>query len=327
MTETQTILVLSDIHYAAQAEKARGCPEFEIIGNPLLRSFIKAYRHYIWRRDPFAYNHFLDLFLERADDADHVVANGDYSCDTGFVGVCDEACFESVSECLGKLRERFGSKLHLAFGDHEIGKLSLVGGKGGMRLASWNRAQSDLGLKPFWRIQIGNYSLVAITSSLAALPVFEPEALPEERQRWYELREQHIALIREAFSSLKLGEKMILFCHDPTALPFLWHENSIRPKLSQLEMTIIGHLHSPLLLWKSRMLSGMPAIRVLGNSIRRMSTALNQARLWKHFNVRLCPALGGIELLKDGGYCRIILDPAARTPLRFEVMPLKAKTS
>jgi hypothetical protein len=87
--------------------------------------------------------------------------------------------------------------------------------------------------------------------------------------------------------------------------------------LPQIEQTIIGHLHSNLVLWKSRWLAGMPPIRFLGHTVLRMSTALSEARLWRPFYVRLCPALAGIELLKDGGYWTVELDPEARQPARF----------
>ena len=85
----------------------------------------------------------------------------------------------------------------------------------------------------------------------------------------------------------------------------------------QIEQTIIGHLHSPLILWKSRVLSGMPILRFLGHSVQRFSTALREARHWKPFKVRLCPSLAGIELLKDGGYYSMELDDSGSVPARF----------
>jgi Calcineurin-like phosphoesterase len=317
MGETRTIFVLSDIHYASAAEKARGGTELTAIGNPLLRLCVRAYRHFIWKRDPFAHNHLLDEFLEQSNQADYVVGNGDYSCDTAFTGVSDDACFQSVHQCVSKLRERFGSKLRLTLGDHELGKLSLFGGRGGIRIASWERAQRELEIAPFWQLGVGKYVLLGVTSSLLAFPIFEPDSLPMEHDRWHELRARHLSLIRERFLSLQRAERMILFCHDPTALPFLWRDEPIRSRLSQLDTTVIGHLHSQLFLWQSRLLSGMPAITFLGNSIRRMSSALHEARLWRHFHVKLCPALAGIELLDDGGYLRLELDPDATRPPQF----------
>jgi hypothetical protein len=323
MSRQKTVLVVSDIHHAGDAEMQRGWHETRIIANPVLRLAVRLYRHFIWRRDPFSQNHLLDDFLRVAGDPDLVVANGDYSCDTAFVGVCDDATFQSAQECLGKLRRRFPANLQPTIGDHELGKESLFGGHGGLRLSSWHRALEGLGLPPFWRIEIGDYTLLGVTSSLIALPVYQPETLIEERKQWLELRASHLAEIREAFASLKPRQRVLLFCHDPTALPFLWREEEVRLKLGQVEHTIIGHLHSNLFFWKSRVLAGMPAIGFLGNSIRRMSTALKDARYWKPFNVKLCPALAGIELLNDGGYCEFLIDEKASHPARFYFHPLR----
>jgi hypothetical protein len=109
----------------------------------------------------------------------------------------------------------------------------------------------------------------------------------------------------------------LLFCHDPTALPFLWREPPVHARLDQVEQTIIGHLHSNLVLWKSRLLAGMPAIHFLGHTAKRLSTALHEGRYWKDFRVRLCPSLAGIELLKDGGFYTARLDPNAVQPIKF----------
>src|SRR2546425_4748573 len=125
MARQKTILILSDIHYACDAERQRRGHETRVIANPLLRRAVRVYRHYIWLRDPFAHNHLLDEFLRRADSPDWVVTNGDYSCDTEFVGVSDAAAFESARQCLTKLRDRFGAKLRSVIGDHELGKTSL----------------------------------------------------------------------------------------------------------------------------------------------------------------------------------------------------------
>ena len=267
-------------------------------------------------------NHLLDQFLERGADFDYVIANGDYSCNSAFVGLSDDAACQSARECLGKLRQRFGANLRANYGDHELGKITMFGGNGGMRLASWRRAREELGLDPFWRLEIGSYVLLGLVSSLVALPVFAADTLPAERPEWERLRAEHLAEIRRAFDALQPGQRVLLFCHDPTALPFLWREQSVRAKLPQIEQTIIGHLHSNLVLWKSRLLAGMPPIRFLGHTVRRLSTALSEARHWRPFRVRLCPALAGIELLKDGGYCTLELDPEARQPARFRFHPL-----
>ena len=318
-----TVVVLSDIHFAGTAERARG-NDFELrsIDNPLLRTIVRVFRHFIWMRKPLNQGAQLDVFLKEVGPADYLVANGDYSCDSGFVGVSDDAVFQSAQECLGKLRARFGDRALLTIGDHEIGKLSLIGGNGGMRLASWRRATETLGLKPFWQLIIGNYLLMGVASPLIALPANQPDTLPEEWPEWLELREGHLAEIRAAFDALKPGQRVILFCHDPTALPFLWREESVRRRLPQIEQTIIGHLHTRLILWKSRLLSGIPPIRFLGHSIRRFTSALHEAHHWWPFRVRLCPALSGIELLNDGGYYTVEIDPTAKLPAQFTFHPL-----
>ena len=103
------LLVVSDPHYASAAERARGdAYEFAGIPNFWVRGFIRAYRHFIWLRHPLNQNGLLDRFLELAGTPECVVANGDYSCDSGFVGVSDDAACMSARECLGKLRDRFG---------------------------------------------------------------------------------------------------------------------------------------------------------------------------------------------------------------------------
>jgi hypothetical protein len=320
---TCTLGILSDIHYAAAAEQARGHDyELREIHNPLRRALARLYRHYIWSREPLHKGHLLDQFLECGAAFDYVIANGDYSCNTAFVGLSDDAACQSARECLGKLRQRFGANLRATFGDHELGKLTMFTSNGGMRLASWRRAREEVGLEPFWQLEIGRYVVIGIVSTLVALPVFEPDMLPAERPEWERLRAEHLAEIRRAFETLQPGQRVLLFCHDPTALPFLWREESVRAKLPQIEQTTIGHLHSNLILWKSRLLAGMPPIRFLGHTVQRMSTALNEARYWRPFHVRLCPALAGIELLKDGGYCTLELDPEARHPVRFRFHPL-----
>jgi hypothetical protein len=318
MSSTCTLGILSDIHYASSAEQARG-DNYENAGipNPLLRFSVSMYRRFFWLYQPLQKNYLLDKFLQQIGAVDYLVANGDYSCDSMFVGVSDPAVLQSVCQCLDRLRARFGDRLRVNFGDHELGKVSFFGGHGGMRLASWQTAQEKLGLRPFWQLKIGRYVLIGVVSSLVALPVFRTDALAEEVPQWERLRASHLAEINQAFASLVPDQRVLLFCHDPTALPFLAQLAEVRARMPQIEQTIIGHLHSDLILWKSRWLSGMPRINFLGHTARRLSTALSQGREWKPFHVRLCPSLAGIELLKDGGYLTIELDPEGARPLVF----------
>lgn len=318
MADEYRVLVVTDVHYASEAEQARRGYEIRVIRTWPQKIMVWLFRRLIWLKDPFGHNHLLDRFLSAAGPADLTVANGDYSCDSAFVGMCDEASRASAHFVLGRLRERFGDRLVAGFGDHELGKTSLLGGVGGLRLASWERACGELGLEPFWRRELGPWVLLGVVSSLLALPVFEPDTLPAERAGWETLRQAHLAQLRAAFSGLRPDQRVVLFCHDPTAVPFLWREPEVRARLGQLECTIIGHLHTPLILWKSRVLAGMPAIHWLGNSVRRMSTALNEARHWRDFKVTLCPSLAGCQLLKDGGFGELRL-PANGGAAKWQV--------
>ena len=319
-----TLAILSDIHYASVAEQARGADyEFGAIANPLLRRLVRLFRHYVWLRRPLNRNYLLDGFLEVGGGIDYLVANGDFSCDSAFIGASDDAARQSIRECLDKLRGRFGPNFRATIGDHELGKTSLAGGQGGMRLASWRRVRNELNLAPFWQLELGPYVLIGVASSLVALPVFQPETLPEERSEWEQARREHLDEIRRAFTALEPARRVLLFCHDPTALPFLWREEAVRSKISQIEQTLVGHLHSNLVFRLGRLLAGMPVIHFLGRSVQRMTSSLHEARYWAPFHVRLCPALAGVELLKDGGYltAELDLEEPRLARFRFHALP------
>ena len=319
VAQTRRLGILSDIHYASAPEQARGDDyEYRDLRNPLLRTVLMLCRRFIWQRHPVRQNHLLEAFLSRAGPLDLVVANGDYSCDSKFVGVSDDAACQSARECLALLRARFGPKLRATLGDHELGKVSFFGMRGGMRLASWRRATGELELSPFWQERLGNYVLMGLVSSLVALPLFEADMLPEERPEWERLRAEHLAEVRRAFAGLRPGQRVLLFCHDPSALPFLSREEAVRRGLPQIEHTIVGHLHSQWVLRQSRLLAGMPRVSFLGHTPRRYTAALRHARLWRPFRVRLCPSLAGLELLKDGGFYTAELDCQGERPARFQ---------
>jgi len=194
--------------------------------------------------------------------------------------------------------------------------------RGGLRLASFERAKSGLKLEPFWRVELGRVVLLGITSTLAALPIYEAEALPEERVEWRRLHDEHLARISQEFASLRSDQRILLFCHDPSALPFLWQQEKVRAKLAQVERTIIGHLHTKLVFGLSRHLSGMPEIHFLGHTPRRLSRALRQAWHWAPFKPLLCPSPAGSQLLKDGGYYTVELDETGSTASQFRFKSL-----
>ena len=320
-----SIAIISDIHYAGAAERQRGEYCLCHIGNPIQRIAVRMYRHYFWMRDGFAHNALLDEFTWRVRGADLAVANGDYSCDSAFVGVSDDAACSSADECLQKLRADFGANLLATIGDHELGKKPLGANIGGPRLESFTRTGRNLALPALWKREEGNYVLVGMTSSLAALPLYAAETLPEEQPTWLELHQQHLQHLRELFAQLRPYQRVLLFCHDPSALPFLWREKEIREKLPQVERTVIGHLHSNIVMFKSRMLAGCPPITFMGHTVRRVSAALREARVWRHFNVLLCPSLAGIELLKDGGFFTAELDLTGTEPAVFKFHRLQRK--
>ena len=176
---------------------------------------------------------------------------------------------------------------------------------------------NGLRVPPFWRVEIGRTVMLGIASTLAALPVYEVEALPEERAEWRRLHENHLATIETAFDEVNGEQRVILFCHDPSALPFLWEREGIRRKARQIERTIHGHLHTNLVFGLSRFLRGMPEIRFLGHTPRRLSRALGKARHWAPFKPLLCPSPAGSQLLKDGGYWTVAIDESGNCPPEF----------
>ncbi|HEV2454689.1 MAG TPA: metallophosphoesterase [Verrucomicrobiae bacterium] len=319
------IAIVSDVHYAGAEERAR-CTNnryWQQVKNPIVRIAARAFHHFIWLRDHGGHNNLLDEFLAAAGQPDLVVANGDYSCNTGKAGVSDPASFASAKECLDKIRSRFAEKVRVTIGDHELGKTDLFSGRGSMTLASWPRVTQGLGIEPFWRVSFGKYVLLGITSSLVALPLYRLDVTAADAAGWDQLRQTHMENIRAAFAGLKPGERVILFSHDPSALPFLWREPVVRDNLTRLEQTLVGHLHTNVVIRLSRAFSWLPPVSFLGVGVRRITGGLREAKLWKTFHVRLCPALAGIQLLKDGGWLSIELDTDANTPAKFEFHPLK----
>jgi len=74
------LILLSDIHYAAAAERARGNDyEIRVIQNPLVRAFARLYRNFIWMRHPLERGRQLDRFLAECGPAEHVIVNGDHA--------------------------------------------------------------------------------------------------------------------------------------------------------------------------------------------------------------------------------------------------------
>ena len=72
-----TVAIVSDIHYAGAAERARG-NDYEMcaIPNPVLRTVARAYRHIYWMRHPFSQAAQLDRFLVQVRPATTLSATG-----------------------------------------------------------------------------------------------------------------------------------------------------------------------------------------------------------------------------------------------------------
>lgn len=301
------ILVVSDLHFAGEREQARRGHEARVMPNGLARAAAHLWRHHLWLRDAFAHNHRLAQIIAANPAPDLVVANGDFTIDTGFVGVSDDAAFESASLALEQLRSAYGARLFATIGDHDLGKKSLFGGAGGPRFESLRRCEAQLGLNQFWRLDVGGFVLLGIASTPLAWPVFEAEGLPEEAARWHAAHADLRQRVAAEFDALPLSARVLLFVHDPTALRFLWEMPAVRTRIRQIERTIIGHLHTPAILRAARLLAGMPQLARFGVTARRISTALNGARCWRDFRVVLCPSPTGCQALKDGGWLELEL--------------------
>ena len=323
MSKPIKVLICSDIHYASDLEKQRGSYEINAISSPSQRLLVRIYRHFIWLRNPFGHNHLLERVLNPPFEPDWVVANGDYSCDSAFIGVSDSAAFASANECLSAFRARYSDRFSAVYGDHELGKVSLCSGKGGLRLRSLEVAQNDLLLEPIWTKRFGNYILVGLTSSLVAMPVFIRETLADEKEHWKGIARDHVNEIEKVFNSLTAKDRVILFCHDPTALPFLAQIPAVQTRSVQIERTIIGHLHSPLILRQSQILSGIPKIGFCGPTVLRNTSALSQAKSWGGFNILLCPSLPGLQLTKHGGFYEMSLDPRGESCATFKLHSIR----
>jgi len=318
MSRYRRILVLSDVHYACEAEEARGEFEIEAVEDPVARAWVTAWMRHVWMRRPGPQNVLLDRFIRDAGDADLVVANGDHTVNSAFVGLSDPASLESARICLDKLRERHGDAFHATIGDHELGKNGFGVTCGGMRLESFRLAREALGLKPVWRTDLGGYALIGVTSSLLALPLYEAELHGDEAEGWRRLAREHAAEVVETFRGVAKDRRILLFCHDPSALPFLKELSGIRAAVGRIEATVIGHLHSGLIFEMAGLLSGFPRLPLPGAALKRINFGLNRARVWRDFRTRFCPCLAGIQLLGDGGYLEIKLDEEGETPARFQ---------
>ena len=153
--------------------------------------------------------------------------------------------------------------------------------------------------------------LVGVCSTLVGLPVFKPEILDDELHLWEKARLDHLDWLKSTFENIQPQQKIVIFCHDPSALGFMHMIPEVRAKLDQIAVTWVGHMHTSLVENAAHLFSGIPEIGFLGTSIRRYTIALQKGKVWKDFKMRLCPSPAGSEIYRDGGFYDMILSKSS----------------
>jgi hypothetical protein len=314
------IAVISDVHVLGPTELARAEESVLLMSrmeDPLRRVWRKGlYRvrrrfwntHPAWRQTAFL------RALDKVDefDPEWVIANGDYGGDYGGVGLSNDATFESVSGVIDLIRRRFQGRSRFIFGDHDLGKYSTVLREGGIRLHSLERGEKKLGIPSFWHEADDEYHLIGVNSSLFTLDLFLPEALAEEIPEWRRRREEHIEHVSRAFDGLPEDARVLLFCHDPSALTALSQIPVVVRRMRHIEMTVIGHLHSPFLLKVARWMPRKKGWRPKYPVARIIAHGLEGARSWELFHPVVCPSTFGTGHHLAGGLLFIERDPDTR---------------
>jgi hypothetical protein len=106
----------------------------------------------------------------------------------------------------------------------------------------------------------------------------------------------------KAFEALPRRARVILFCHDPSALDVLGRLPVVQSKLSQIALTVIGHLHSPGLLWVARRAARLGSRWTPRYPVARIvAKGLAGVRSWELFHPVVCPSTFGTGHLAAGG--------------------------
>lgn len=312
-------LIFSDVHYAGPGERRRGLTETDASVHPIQKMFVSVYRNFLWLADPLAHaSNFRNLAIKmnslKCDDS---IFLGDTSMDTAFIGIADPLTLESAQEFMSLVQSHIDAPTKWVVGDHELGKTSMIGKKGGPRYKSVENWTEELNKPLGWSDHWHHWKLISVCSTLVGMPVFEAEILPTEKSLWVDAHENHIQWIKKTFGQIQKHERAILFCHDPSALGFMYGIPEVREKLDQIAVTWVGHMHTPLVKNAADLFAGIPPILHLGSSLRRYSLALQKAKVWKKFRMKLCPSPAGSELLRDGGFFEMTLstDPNQKFPI------------
>ncbi len=318
------LAVISDIHVLGPSEHERDREVLAALGAH--RGWARrTWRHVLHRIRRRFWNWHPELrracFLKALEEMhayhpDWVVANGDYGGDAVGVGLSDEATYESAAGVITLIREVFPDRCHFIFGDHDIGKYSTGMRQGGIRLASLDRGEQQLGIRSFWHEQVDGVDLIGINSSLLTLDHFLPEALVEEIPEWHQRRAAHEAQLTATFGELAPDARVILFCHDPSALSLLIGNPAISERRAQIELTVLGHLHEPRLLQLAQRLPRLPDWRPKYPVARILAETIRSAKTWSLFNPIVCPSPFGTGHHLSGGLLYIEQDADGRVIAR-----------
>ena len=319
------IAVVSDVHMMGPTEIAHANQCYAGLGQRQ-HALHRTWRRSLYRVRRRLWNGHLEwrhtAFLRALDAVDEfhpdwLIANGDYGGDSCGVGLSHPPTFDSAALVVNLLRERFPERARFVFGDHDLGKYSTVLQAGGIRLDSLDRGEAGLGIPSFWHEVDDGIHLIGVNSSLFNLELFLPEALVAEVPEWNKRRQEHLDLVLKAFDRLPRQGQVILFCHDPSALDVLSRLPVVQRKLPQIAMTVIGHLHSPSLLWLARR-----AARLGGKwnprypVARIVAKGLAGVRNWDLFRPVVCPSTFGTGHHVAGGLLLIERDRQGRLVAR-----------
>ncbi len=312
------IAIISDIHVLGPTEMEAAHRAHAELGadlSPLRKRWrrgLHRVRRRLWNghlelREP-AFRHALSRLLDY--DPDWIICNGDFGGDYGGTGLSNDATFESVRGAVQLMRDLFSDRCRFVFGDHDLGKYSTVLRHGGIRIASIERGERALGIPSFWHVTDEDFHLIGVNSSLFTLDLFLPEALEHEVPEWRQRRAEHIEHVSHAFDGLSRQARVVLFCHDPSALTMLAQIPVVKRRLAQIEMTVIGHLHSPTLLKLAKLAPATKNWKPKYPVARIIARGLEGVQAWAQFNPVVCPSTFGTGHHVRGGLLVVERDDA-----------------